>query len=269
MSIVDLVLDTDTAQNLINLNPLQLVCCKILIYDKQWDNSDAGDGTDIPDDASLAPISLLKQFLLGKENLETLHLHCTGPEVCIPENEIDSSERLPAVKELQLNGYNWIHSAATAVQFWNWTRMTNLKLRRVNLVPFLETVKPEYLTNLRTFETDGFCPGDVHLRNEGVFLLCELLYGIKALENLTLSLVWKGVDERWKEQLVGAIRHHGRSLRYLEFERQHDFPQHLLAIPWNQPRVNYVAELRFRLVNIVELTLDNTTVWEESMVSMT
>ena len=254
MSIVNLVLDTDTAPDLSNLNPLQLVCCKILIYDELWDNS-----------------SLLKPFLLGKKNLETLHLNCTGLEgleICVPDDEIESSERLPAVKELHLRGYSWIHSPVTAVQFWNWTKMTHLDLCGVDIVPFLETVKPEHLTNLRTFKTDGFCPDDDHLRNEAIFLLCELLYGIKALENLTLSLVWKGVDERWKEQLVGAIRRHGQSLRYLEFGGQRDFPQRLLHIPSNPPRMNYVAELRFRLVNMVELTLDNTTLWVENMVSM-
>ena len=53
------------------------------------------------------------------------------------------------------------------------------------IVPFLETVKHEHLIHLWTLRMDGSCLN--HLRNEGCFLLHQLLYGIKALENLTLS----------------------------------------------------------------------------------
>lgn len=242
-----------TALQLSSLNPLQLVSCKISRY-----NEDRTDSR-----------SSLKQLLLGKENLETLHLECAGQEVSVRDSQIKSSERMPAVKELYLCGYNWIHSPVTAVQFWNWTKITHLNLRRVSMVPFLETVKSEHLINLRTFKTDGYCRGGPPVWNQVCSLLCELLYGIKALENLELCLCWRGVDEKWKEQLVGAISGHGRSLRYLTFGEGENFNTRLRHTRSNPTKMNYVAELGFWLANLVELTLDNQTLQVEKMVSTT
>ncbi len=237
------------AMHLSMLNPRQLVSCKILNYFERSQTR-----------------SPLKQFLLGKENLETLHLNCTGIDVALTENKIQSSERMPAVKELVLRGYHWNHSPVTAVQFWNWSRITHLELWRVPIMPFLATVKPEHLIHLRTFKTDGFCPGDAHLRNDVCSLLCELLYAIKALEDLSISLLWRGVDEKWKQHLVRAISRHGTSLRYLEFEAQRYYEQLIIHVPSNPTQMNYVAELR--LTNVVELSLDNATIQVEKMVSM-
>ena len=71
---------------LTKLDPLQLVSCKIINY---------------PYDPHLSKLgSELKEFLLGKENLETLHLTCTGYDDAIPNNGTQSHERMPAVKEM-------------------------------------------------------------------------------------------------------------------------------------------------------------------------
>ena len=251
LSIVNQELDMAAALLLSKLNPLQLVSCKIMDYSK------GSEGC-----------SPVKKLLLGKENLETLHLACTARDHAIPENETQPNERMPAVKELVLRDYKWNHSPTTAVKFWNWSKITHLELCRVPLVPFLTTVKPEHLIHLRTFKTDGFCP-DTHLTNGRCSLLCELLYGIKALENLSMSLRWKGVDENMKEQLVRAISRHGTSLRYLEFGEQKDFSELIIHIPSNPTQMNYVAELKLWLTNVVELTLDNATIQIEKQVSMT
>ena len=217
-----------TALHLSKLNPLQLVYCKILKYNERSETR-----------------SPLKQLLLGKENLKTLVLDCADQEVTVPDSRIKSSERMPAVKVLVLRGYNWIHSLVTAVQFWNWTKITHLDLYRVSLVLFLRTVKPEHLINLRTFKTDGFCPGGSSLWNEGCSLLCELLCGIKSLEVLCLYLRWSGVDEKSKEKLVGAIIRHGRSLRSLAFGGRRIFPQLLRHERLDPTKKNHVAELGF------------------------
>ena len=238
------------ALHLSRLNYLCLVSCKIYKYCERSEIRSA-----------------LIHFLLGKNNLETLHLDCASSEITIPDGAIRSHERMPALKELVLCSYKWNHSPVTAVQFWNWSRITHLELWRVPIVPFLETVKPEHLIHLRTLRTDGFSP--VHLRNYRCLLLCRLLYGVKALENITLSLRWKGVDEDWKENLVRAISRHGKSLRYLNLGGWSGSGETTLRIPSNPTEMNYVAELKVWLTNIVELTLDNATIQVEKMVSAT
>ena len=238
------------ALHLSRLNPLHLVSCKIYNYCERS-----------------VLRSALRQFLLGRNNLETLHLDCASPVVTVPDGAIRSHERMPALKELVLRSYNWNHSPVTAVQFWNWSRITHLELWGVPIVPFLETVKPEHLIHLRTLRTDGFCPN--HLRNYRCLLLCRLLYGIKALENIVLYLHWKGVDENWKENLVRAISSHGKSLIYLDLGGWGDFGESILRIPSNPTQMNYVAELKVWLTNVVELKLDNATIQVEKMVSAT
>ncbi len=245
-------LDLTTKQYLTKLDPLQLVSCKIIQY---------SDGPDM-----LEFGSPLKEFLLGKENLEILHLACRGYDDAVPDDAIRSYERMPAVKELVLCGYSWNHSPTTAVRFWNWSRITHLELRRVPIVPFLATVTPEHLVNLRTFKTDGCCPDDFSMV-EGCYLLCGLLCGIKALENLSMSLNFEGED--LKAKLVRAISHHRTSLRSLEFGEQRNMNCTLFHIPSHPTQINYVAALKLWLTNVVELSLDNATIQAEKQVSMT
>ena len=84
--------------HLSKLNPLCQVSCKIYKY---CERSELG--------------SVLRQFLLGKDNLATLHLDCASPEVTIPDGWLHSHECMLALKELVLRSYNWNHSAATSV----------------------------------------------------------------------------------------------------------------------------------------------------------
>ena len=232
--------------DLTKIVPLQLVSCKIVNYSGRggW---------------------LLKEFLLGKENLKSLHLGCKGDDITIPDSAIKSRERLPAVKELVLCGYSWDHSPTTAVRFWNWTKITHLELRRVPIVPFLETVKPEHLVNLRTFKTDGCCPKGFST-SEGCHLLCELLWHIKALENLSISLRFEGEDV--KEKLIHVISYHGTTLRSLELEQERDMSSTIYHIPSHPMHINYVDTLKDWLTSVVEMTLDNAIIQVEKQVSM-
>ena len=225
LSIINQGLDITAALRLDKLNPLQLVSCKIFNY------------FEVSEDFSPA-----KKLLLGKENLEILHLYCTGRDFAVPQDGTQPHERMPAVRDLLLRNYSWNHSPETAVRFWDWSRITHLELWRVPLVPFFATVEPEHLTQLQTLKTDGYCP-EFHLKNGLCSLLCELLYKIKALENVSISMDWKGVDENWKKSLVQMISCHGKSLRYIEFGEQMDLSEVIIHIPSNPTQMNYVAEL--------------------------
>lgn len=240
-----------STQLLSAINPLQLVSCEILNYDSSSSSADR---------------SPIQNFLLGKENLETLRLSCTGAGVAIPDVAIETHERMPAVKELLLDGYSWDHSPTTAVKFWNWSRISHLDLRRVPIIPFLSTVTPEHLVHLRTFKTDGFCP-EMFVDSEVCQLFIRLVHGIKALEHLSIFLHFDRNDEDLKENLVRAISRHGSSLRSLEFgDRKENTAPLIVHVPTNPTQMKYVAELRSSLTNVVELSLDFTTIEVEKQV---
>ncbi len=90
LSIMKQELNLTTKLYLTKLDLLQLVSCRIIHY------------SDGPYMLKLG--SPLKEFLLGKENLETLYLACTGDDDAVPANAIQSHERMPAVNELVLSG---------------------------------------------------------------------------------------------------------------------------------------------------------------------
>ena len=231
-------------------DPLRLVSCEIVNYSVSSDDR-----------------SPLQDFLLGRENLERLHLTCIGPGINVSDNAIYPHERMPAIKELVLDGYMWNHSPATAVRFWNWSRITHLELRMVPIIPFLTTVTPEHLTNLRTFKIDGFCP-EILFKFEGCEFLIRLLHGIKALEDLSIFLHIDRIDEDLKEKLVHAISRHGRSMRSLEFrDRKTATSRLIMHVPTLPKQMKYVAELQSWLTNVVELSLDTTTIEVEKQVS--
>ena len=106
----------------------------------------------------------LQTFLLQCHQLNVLHL------LSVPsarsgtrfiDEEMEQYDRLPAVEQLFLQGYFWIHSPRTANTFWNWSRLTSLRLEKVFIINFLESVLPANLQQLRSLITDGHCESTV------------------------------------------------------------------------------------------------------------
>lgn len=111
----------------------------------------------------------LKNTLLKCDRLEILHLLDVQSGSRFMDEEIGQSERLPAVSEIYLQGYFWLHSPQTAISFWDWSRLTSLRLKKVFIVNFLETVLPENLLQLRSLITDGHCQSAVDHPKVSVF----------------------------------------------------------------------------------------------------
>lgn len=103
----------------------------------------------------------LKNNLLKCDQLKVLYLLDVQSGSRFIDEEIEQSERLPAVEELCLAGYFWLHSPSIATSFWNWTRLTSLRLDKVFIVNFLESVPQENLLQLRSLITDGHCQSAV------------------------------------------------------------------------------------------------------------
>lgn len=103
----------------------------------------------------------LKDTLLACDKLKVLHLLNERSGFRFVDEDIGHNESLPALEELFLQGYFWLHTPSVATSFWNWTKLTSLRLEKVLIVNFLETVSPEYLLQLRSFATDGHCQSAV------------------------------------------------------------------------------------------------------------
>ena len=103
----------------------------------------------------------LKTFLLQCDQLKVLHLYPVVSGARFLDEEIEKSDILPPVKELFLQGYFWLHSPTVATGFWNWSKLTSLRLEKVFIINFLESVLPENLLQLRSLITDGHCESPV------------------------------------------------------------------------------------------------------------
>ena len=155
----------------------------------------------------LSPGSL-KTFLLQCDQLNVLHLFSLQSSAEFLDEEIDRSERLPPIEELFLHGYVWQHSPSIATSFWNWSRLTSLRLEKVSIIDFLESVSPENFRQLRSLITDGHCQNPAEY-TRATDLIIGLVRAIDSLE--TLSLV---CDVNMLP--IDAIRKHGPGLRHLQ-----------------------------------------------------
>lgn len=138
---------------------------------------------------------LIGDILLRASNLKVLHL-LDSPERLSPEgysfhrhllvgDGLSSDVRLPAISELFLQDYHWVHTTPASVHFWNWTNVTFLKLEEVDILRFLRSVSPDHLLRLKNFITDGYCKRVDH-RIEAMRYINTLLERVDALETLSL-----------------------------------------------------------------------------------
>ena len=88
---------------------------------------------------------------------KVLHLLALCPGSRFVAEDIEECEKLPHINQLVLQGHCWLHCPKIANSFWNWSRLTSLKLEKVFIIDFLESVLPENLIQLRSFVTDGHC----------------------------------------------------------------------------------------------------------------
>ena len=180
--------------------------------------------------------SSLKTFLLQCDQLNVLHLFNLQSGAEFLDEEIGWGERLPPIEELFLNGYVWRHSPSIATIFWNWSRLTSLRLEKVSIIDFIESVSPENFLQLRSLITDGHCQNPAEYAR-ATNLMIELVMAIDSLETLSLvcSLNMFPID---------AIRKHGPGLRHLQLR---DFLR-MVDLPLRRDRATTLS-----LLNLVEI----------------
>ena len=185
----------------------------------------------------------LKTFLLQCDQLNALHLFSLQCGAYFPLEEICRSERLV------LQGYVWQHSPSIAFSFWDWSRLTSLRLETVFIINFLESVSLDNFRQLRFLITDGHCESPTD-NTKATNLMVNLVRAIDSLE--TLSLVCSvGMFP------IDAIRKHGPGLRHLQL-RDYKGMAHL---PFCRDRVTTLSllallEIQSFCPKLMELGLD-------------
>ena len=193
--------------------------------------------------------SSLKTFLLQCDQLNVLHLFNLQSSAEFLDEEIDRSERLPPIEELFLHGYVWQHSPSIATGFWNWSRLTSLRLEKVPIIQFFESVSTENFRQLRSLITDGHCQNPAEY-TRATDLMIKLVRAIDSLENLSLVCCVNMLS-------IDAIRKHGPGLRHLQLR---DF-KGMVHLPLRRDRVPTLSlldllEIQSSCPKLMELGLD-------------
>lgn len=142
--------DTSTRLPLVHsevgpFRPLKIISCKTV----DWSRLEP-----VP---SLGPvIPEINGLLLANRSPEIVHLVRTNYQPTPVEWDVKDGERLPALRELVLQRCEWPFTKKTATNFWDFSKITHLELKEASM-PFLETVPPECLQLLQSFETDSHC----------------------------------------------------------------------------------------------------------------
>lgn len=200
----------------------------------------------------------VKKLLLSMKQMKVLHLKAFENEATMSDSNISAADRLPALEELMLHGYDWQFSAITAVTFWDWTKITHLELVRVTMLPFLRTVPPENLLHLKTFVSDSFFVREPLNWDETNGLLCKLVRLMLSPEKLGIRINRGLHDNRNIDSMancVRAIATHGQSLRSLDLQghwsRDDDRYKDLVR-DWKKDLPSLQS-----CPNLMELTLDD------------
>lgn len=157
----------------------------------------------------------IKDMLLASPQMEVCDLGFDSSDDVTVDWNIKDGEKLPPFKDLHLSLIDWAFSPVEAVEFWDWSRITYLKLSKVPIIPFLKTVGPSYLSGLRTFETD--CHGSEKNVEEASRLLCDLVENIVTLDGRTISCSIKTHLNRCFPEIIK----HGSNIRWLTLRQVH------------------------------------------------
>lgn len=101
-------------------------------------------------------LPMIKDLLFERPKLQKLHLiqdsdcNITSWNSTIKTYRDQSIKCLPALKELVIDGYNWNHSPWETVHLWDWSNITYLELRNVQVINFLSQIQPRDFSGLKT-----------------------------------------------------------------------------------------------------------------------
>ena len=166
---------------------------------------------------------LIREFLFERPSVQELHLihgKCWNFEGGRPRIDVRDDwtfKDLPALKTLIIEGYDWNHSPWESCNLWNWSGISHLELRHVEVHKFLCHVPHQDLSGLRVFiEKQHSADSNERQRERKTELLCSLIRHTTALEQLEIECHTQDSD------IVSSIAQNGSHIRTLS----------LLCIGW-------------------------------------
>ena len=136
---------------------------------------------------------MIKDLLFERPKLQRLHLikksgyHVASWNPKIETSRDQSIKRLPALKELVINSYNWDHSPWETANLWDWSNITYLELRNVQVINFLSRIQPQDFSGLKSFIEQCTSNYDKLSHREKSKLLCNFLQHTPVLEELDIT----------------------------------------------------------------------------------
>lgn len=134
----------------------------------------------------------IRKLLFDRPRLQKLHLvdrkieQYNPDDVTIKIHEDQNVTRLPALKELIIDGYHWTHRLRKDTNLWNWSDLTHLELKNVNVTNFLYKVQPHCLSGLKVFIEKYACDSMQHCHGKKTIGLYNLMMHTTALEELEI-----------------------------------------------------------------------------------
>ena len=168
-------------------------------------------------------VPMIRELLFEQPKLRELHLVHGKPygfEQQRPKIDVHDNwtfKRLPALKTLVIEGYDWNYSPSENCNLWNWPSITHLELRHVAVHNFLLHVPHQDFSGLKVFiEKQHSADSNETQRERKTQLLCSLVRHTTALEQLEIEC------HTQKSGIVSSIAQKGSHLRTLS----------LLCIGW-------------------------------------
>lgn len=190
----------------------------------------------------------LRRLLSRTHQLESLHYRERGQGTAF---WFKHGERLPAVKDLLLQSYQWTHSAEEVKEHWQLSNLTSLQLIDVSVFRFLISVRLEDLAEVKrlVFE-DNIAHLDEDHREQATELMGELIHNhIKGLKSLKLTCSMPVLR-------LDSILQHSGTLEDLKLRDHTGFEEDGNVCPSIEPEELAVLSKRLQFVTTLELDMD-------------
>ena len=136
---------------------------------------------------------MIKDLPFERPELQKLHLikksyyNFASWKPKIETSRDQSVKRLPALKELVIDGYNWDHSPWETANLWDWSNITYLELRNVQMINFLSRIQPQDFSGLKSFVEECTSNFEESSHGKKSKLLCKFLQHTPVLEELDIT----------------------------------------------------------------------------------
>lgn len=132
-------------------------------------------------------LNSLKHLLIAARHLEVLHFEDRGQGT---QFDFLPGERLPALRELSLQSYDWRHTANEVARHWDLSHLTSLELVSVPIYNLLCSIRFDDLRGLRHLHCEDFSahhPHDLRLEaTHGLHALVALY--VRSLMTLNITV---------------------------------------------------------------------------------